>query len=92
MVTVRVFGQTLLPCVEESEMQCEVTEPLKVSELLEANPEQFGGLMDFLNKSELMITVNQKIVTKDAIVKDGDLIKLTHQFNPNHDGALWHNP
>jgi len=25
-------------------------------------------------------------------VKDGDTIKLTHQFNPVFEGARWHNP
>lgn len=92
MVTVRIFGQMLLPCVEEPEIQCEVAEPIKVRDLLEQNPEQFGGLVEFLRKSELMITVNHKIVTLDSMVKDGDQIKLTHQFNPELEGARWHNP
>ena len=45
-----------------------------------------------MGKSELMITVNQKIVTLDSMVKDGDQIKLTHQFNPELEGMMWHNP
>ncbi len=92
MVTIRVFGQVLLSCVDESEIQCEVSESVSVRELLEGNPETLGGLMDFLRKSELMVTVNQKIGTLESKVKDGDVVKLTHQFHPEHEGALWHNP
>ena len=92
MVTIRVFGQTLLPCVDEPEIQCELPEPMTVRQLLEGNPETLGGLMEFLRKTELMVTVNQKVGTLETQVKDGDVIKLTHQFNPEHEGALWHNP
>ncbi len=92
MVTIRVFGQVLLPCVDEPEISCEIAAPVSVRELLESNPETLGGLMDFLRKSELMVTVNQKVSTLESIVNDGDVLKLTHQFNPEHEGALWHNP
>lgn len=92
MVTVRVFGQMLLPCVEEPEIQCELSGPVKVGDLLESDSDKFGGLLEFLKSGQLMITVNQKVVTLDSIVKDGDQIKLTHQYNPDHEGALWHNP
>jgi molybdopterin converting factor small subunit len=92
MVTIRVFGLVLLPCVEEPEIQCEISAPVSVRELLEGNPETLGGLMEFLQKSELMVTVNQKVSTLESKIKDGDEVKLTHQFNPEHEGALWHNP
>lgn len=92
MVTVRIFGQTLLPCVEDPEMECEVSGPIKVRDLLESHQDKFSGLMEFLRKSELMITVNQKIVTLDSLVKDGDQIKITHQITPELEGARWHNP
>ena len=92
MVTVRVFGQTLLPCVEESEMECEIIGIPTVREFLEGNVEKFGGLLEFLNKGELMVTINQKISTLEATLKDQDVLKLTHQFNPTLEGAMWHNP
>lgn len=92
MVTIRVFGQVLLPCVDEPEIQCEISAPVSVRELLESNPETLGGLMEFLRKSELMVTVNQKVSTMESTVNDGDVVKLTHQFNTEHEGALWHNP
>lgn len=92
MVIVRVFGQTLLPLVEESEVQCEISDPITVRKLLESNPEKLGGLIEFMNKSELMVMVNQKVSTLETKVKNGDTIKLTHQFHPEHEGTLWHNP
>ncbi len=92
MVTIQVFGQMLLPCVEEPELQCEVAGSLCVRELLTGNPDVLGGLLVFLDKGELMVAVNQKISTLDSQVKDGDVVKLTHQFNPEYEGATWHNP
>ena len=92
MVTIKVFGQNLLPCVDEPEIQCEISAPMSVQELLEGNQEALGGLMEFLQKNELMVTVNQKVGTFESKVNDGDVVKLTHQFNPEHEGALWHNP
>ncbi len=92
MVTIRVFGQNLLPCVDEPEIQCKISAPVSVRELLEGNQEALGEVMEFLRKSELMVTVNQKVSTFESTVKDGDEVKLTHQFNPEHEGALWHNP
>jgi molybdopterin converting factor small subunit len=92
MVSVRVFGQNLLPCVEDPEMECELMGTPTVREFLEGDPEKFGGLLDFLHKGELMVTINQKISTLEAKLKDGDTLKLTHQFNPTLEGAMWHNP
>ena len=92
MVTIRVFGQTLLPCVDEPELQCEIAGPVSVRELLEGNPDALGKILPFLRKGELMVTVNQKVSTLDSPVKDGDVVKLTHQLNPEYEGAMWHNP
>ena len=88
MVTIRVFGQVLLPCVDEPEIQCEISESVSVRALLEGNPETLGGLMEFLQKGELMVTINQKISTLESMVNDGDVVKLTHQFNPEHEGRF----
>ena len=92
MITVRIFGQTLLPCVEESEMECEIAGTPTVREFLEGDAGKFGGLLEFLHKGELMVTINQKISTLEATLKDSDVLKLTHQFNPTLEGAMWHNP
>jgi hypothetical protein len=45
-----------------------------------------------MNKGQLLVTVNRKVGTLDSVLRDGDTLKLTHQFNPIVDGAAWHNP
>lgn len=92
MVKVLIFGQTLRDCVEEPEIACPLAEPISVRELLERNDAHFANLKPFLETSQIVITVNHKISTLETIVKSGDTVKLTHQFNPNYDGTLWHNP
>jgi molybdopterin synthase sulfur carrier subunit len=59
---------------------------------LEANQGTLGGLLPFMGKGELLVSVNKKVGTLDTKVRDGDTVKLTHQFNPILDGAAWHNP
>lgn len=92
MVTVLMFGQTLQQCVDEPEIQCEVSDSLTVRELLESNRDMLGEVIQLMNNSQLMVTVNQKVVTLEARVKDGDTVKLTHQVHPEHEGMFWHNP
>jgi molybdopterin converting factor small subunit len=92
MVTVLVFGQTLRQAIPESEIQCDVPEPTTVRGLLESNQDALGGLLPFMSKGELLVTVNRKVGALDTKVRDGDTVKLTHQFNPTHEGATWHNP
>jgi molybdopterin synthase sulfur carrier subunit len=92
MVTVLVFGETLRQAVEDSEVQCEVVGPTTVKRLLEANQGKLAALLPFLNKGELLVTINRKVGALDSTVKDGDTIKLTHQVHPTMDGAMWQNP
>ena len=92
MIKVFVFGQTLQDAVEESEFECEVPEMMTVRELFESHPEKFDPFQSFLNSNQVMITINLKISTLESKIKDGDTLKLTHQFNPELEGARWHNP
>ena len=92
MVKVLIFGQALRDAIDEPELECEVTEPTTVRDLLESQNQGFEPLQPFLASSELMITVNQKISTLESTVKDGDTIKLTHQHHPTLEGIFWHNP
>ena len=92
MVKVLVFGQTLRQCVDEPEIECAITEPVMVRTLLESHPDRFKNLLSLLSYGQLMVTVNQKVSTLETLVKDGDLVKLTHQTNPEYEGTLWHNP
>lgn len=92
MVTVHVFGQSLRQSVSEPQVECEVAGPVTVKALLEANPEKLTGMLAFAVRGELLVTINRKVGTLESMVKDGDTVKLTHQFNPSYDGARWHNP
>ena len=68
MVIVRVFGQTLLSCIKEPEMECELKGNSTVREFLESDTERFGGLLEFLNKAELMVTINQRMDIDNIIM------------------------
>lgn len=92
MVTLLLFGETLRQAAGESEFQCEVPEPVTFKALLERHQDRLGALLPFMHKGELLITVNRKVGSLDSKVRDGDTVKLTHQFNPVHDGAMWQNP
>ncbi|MCA9472729.1 MAG: MoaD/ThiS family protein [Nitrospirales bacterium] len=92
MVKVLVFGQVLQDAVEEPEFECEVSHPITVRELFETHTERFEPFQSFLDSNQVMMTINLKISTFESKVKDGDTLKLTHQFNPELEGARWHNP
>lgn len=92
MVTVLLFGETLRQAVEESELTLDVAGATTVKGLLETNRDKLPGLLSFMNRGELLVTVNKKVGTLDSTVKDGDTVKLTHQINPTFEGATWHNP
>ena len=92
MVTVLLFGLTLRDSIGESELKVEVTGAVTVKALIESNTGKLAGLLPFMNKGELLVTVNRKIAFLDSIVRDGDTIKLTCQSNPTYEGAMWQNP
>ena len=87
MVTVLVFGLTLRDVVAETELECEVSEPTTVRKLIESNQDRMGPLLQFLLNRELMIAVNKKVSAEDTAVKDGDIVKLTHQSRVSYDGT-----
>lgn len=92
MVTVMIFGLTLRDALGESELEIEVPDPITVKHLIESNQDRLGALIPFMGKSEILVAVNKKVGALDSTIKDGDTIKLTHQFNPDYEGARWHNP
>ena len=93
MVKVLMFGHALREAVEDPEIEISLEEPVSLHQLLEVHQEQFREIMPFLRSQELMFTINQKISTLDALVKNGDTIKITHQGgDQSADGARWHNP
>lgn len=93
MVKVLLFGHALREAVEDPEMEISLEESVSLRQLLEMFQEQFRDIMPFLHSQELMFTINQKISTLDAFVKNGDTVKITHQGgDQSADGARWHNP
>jgi len=92
VITVLLFGLTLRERVGESELQFEISEATTIKKLIESNQERLGGLLPFLDRGEVLVTVNRKVGTLDSPVRDGDTIKITHQTNPIFEGARWHNP
>ena len=87
MVTLLVFGLTLRDAVGESEFELELSEPTTVRKLLELNQDSLGGLLQFLMNREVMIAVNKKVSGEDTVVKDGDIVKLSHQSRASYDGT-----
>ncbi len=93
MVKVLIFGLALREAVEDPEVEITLENASTIRQLLEDFPHHFEGLMPFLQANELMLTINQKISTLDAPVKNGDTLKITHQGGDHHaDGAMWQNP
>ena len=93
MVKILMFGHALREAVEDPEVEITVEQPVSLRQLLDDQPEHFQVMMPFLQSHQLMFTINQKISTLDAIVKDGDIVKVTHQGDDSSgDGARWHNP
>jgi molybdopterin converting factor small subunit len=93
MVKVLIFGLALREAVEDPEVEITLETTTTIRQLLEDYPDRFQGLMPFLHANELMLTINQKISTLEAHLKNGDILKITHQGGDQHaDGAMWHNP
>ena len=87
MVTVLVFGLTLRDAVGETEFELELSEPTTVKKLIESNHDRMGPLMQFLVNREMMIAVNKKVSAEDTVVKDGDVVKFSHQGGTSYDGT-----
>lgn len=93
MVKVLIFGLALRDVVDDPEVEITLETTTTLRQLLEDYPDYFQNLMPFLQSNELMLTINQKISTLEAQVKNGDTVKITHQGNDHHvDGAMWQNP
>ena len=87
MVTILILGNTLRDAVGESEIEVGLTEPTTVKKMIEANPDQLGGLRRFLADREALITVNKRIGSEDSPVKNGDVVKFSFQSRTSYDGT-----
>lgn len=93
MVKILIYGLALRDAVEDPEVEIALENATTLRQLLEDYPDHFEGLMPFLQSNQLMLTINQKISTLEAQVKNGDTVKITHQGGEHHaDGAMWQNP
>jgi molybdopterin synthase sulfur carrier subunit len=92
MVTIQLFGHVLRDGVGESELAVGIDGPTTVRKLLESNQDRLGPVLEYFNKGEVLVTLNRKVGTQDSAVKDGDIVKLTHQVHHTYEGARWHNP
>lgn len=86
MVKVLIFGLTLRDLLGESEYEVESEGTTTVKKLIDGHPEQFGALAPFMANREVLVAVNKKVGTEESLVRDGDVVKLTHQTRASHDG------
>jgi sulfur-carrier protein len=87
MVTVLLFGMTLRQAVGAHEIELDVAETTTVKKMIDAHPDQLGALMPFMLQREVLVAVNKKVGSEDSVVKDGDVVKLTHQSKTSYDGV-----
>lgn len=87
MVKVLVFGLTLRHAVGAHEIELEVAGTTTIKKMIEGNPDQLGPLMPFIHQREVLVAVNKKVGSEDSVVKDGDVVKLTHQSKTSYDGV-----
>ena len=87
MVKILILGPTLQARVPETDLELDVEEPMSVKKHLASRAEQFGPLLPIAQQGELIVTVNKKVSTLDSLVKDGDVLKLSHQSRASYDGT-----
>jgi sulfur-carrier protein len=87
MVKVLVFGLTLRHAVGTHEVELEVSQATTVKNLIDAYPDQLGAVAPFMLQREVLVAVNKKVGSEDSPVKDGDVVKLTHQSKTSYDGV-----
>ena len=87
MVKVLVFGLTLRHAVGAHEIELDVGGTTTIKKLIEAHPDQLGAVMPFMLQREVLVAVNKKVGSEDSLVRDGDVVKLTHQSKTSYDGV-----
>ena len=87
MVKVLVFGLTLRQAMGAHELELEVTGTTTIKHMIDAHPDQLGALAPFMHQREVLVAVNKKVGSEDSVVRDGDVVKLTHQSKTSYDGV-----
>jgi sulfur-carrier protein len=87
MVKVLVFGLTLRQAMGAHEIELDVAGPTTIKKMIDAYPEELGALAPFMQQREVLVAVNKKVGSEDSPVRDGDVVKLTHQSKTSYDGV-----
>ena len=87
MVKVLILGVTLQQKMSETETDLDVQGATPVKTLLASHAEQLEALAPYAERGELLVTVNRKVGSLDSLVKDGDVLKISHQSRASYDGT-----
>ena len=87
MVKVLLFGLTLRNALGAHEIDVDVEEATTIKKMIDAHTDQLGALMPFMLQREVLVAVNKKVGSEDSVVRDGDVVKLTHQSKTSYDGV-----
>jgi molybdopterin synthase sulfur carrier subunit len=69
------------------EIELDVEGTTTIKKMIDAHPDQLGALLPFMLQREVLVAVNKKVGSEDSVVKDGDVVKLTHQSKTSYDGV-----
>src|SRR4029078_12166151 len=84
MEEVLVFGMTLREAMGAHEIELDVAETTTIKKMIDAHPDELGALVPFMLQREVLVAVNKKVGSEDSVVKNGDVVKLTHQSKTSY--------
>lgn len=79
MVKVKFFA-VLKGLVGKDEVSVEIKEGTSLDQLIEQLKTDLPPLVDIMQKGGLLISVNQEVLEKDAIIQDGDEVAFLPPF------------
>ncbi len=79
MVKVKFFA-VLKGLVGKEEISLEIKEGTSLNQLIEQLKADLPPLVDIMQKGGILISVNQEVLEKDAIIQDGDEIAFLPPF------------
>ncbi len=87
MLKVLILGPTLQQRVPEAEFELDLSDATAIKQLIAAHPDRLSALAPFVERGEILFTINRKVSSLDSVVKDGDLLKIAHQSRASYDGT-----
>ncbi len=79
MVKVKFFA-VLKALVGKEEISIEMKEGSTLQQLIEQLKEDLPPLVDIMQKGGILISVNQEVLGKEAVIKDGDEVAFLPPF------------